>query len=519
MGLFGNSKRRERETELRKRVTVEIPRPTEADKDALTNAKGHNASFRLEMAVRENSLWAVWELLCEGDDANAHIGPLQAAISGKNTDMVKLLLQAGASRQRESSYLMRDAVRYENDEAVELLLTFDARVDGNCLMEALQQGRPDMGERLLETIDQDKRDDAIREMLMDGLKYDKPLAVAWVKDKFPAILDGADLSDIFTAALQSDTDGLKVLGPDWLEKMDVHELARQAIQRDQPKKLLYLLDALNHKLDSADLVQVAIDKNNDHALDLLCRRGAAVTPMHLHSDMITTGQYRNSSEGESEFNRRQALVDRINDVTAQHGYLLSFMIRHNKWRTVEHLLDKEQDWPQDVVENGIVKAAADGAHEMLHALFTKSEKWDAATYEKAVKNARSSTTLRHLDKIRQEVLGEGWKIEGDDTIRRVQNFDSLQGSRQSSFTISHIFNFRSAEVTRVTTINGRDKEYVSFKDFRDHQNDSHIRAAYEKLAKFTAHPPQFDGAHMNTRKRPLRVIKRRNNKGGSYPRF
>ncbi|TNE28780.1 MAG: ankyrin repeat domain-containing protein [Alphaproteobacteria bacterium] len=520
MGLFGNSKKRERETELRKRVTVEIPRPTAADKDALENAKKHSASFRLEMAVRERSLWAVWELLCDGEDVNAHAGPLQAALLDKNNpNMVKMLLQAGASRQKDSSYFMRDAVRYENDAAVDLLHTFGARVDGNCLMEALQQGRPDMAERLLEMIDLDKREEAVAEMLMDGLRYDKPLAVAWVKEKFPFILDNAETADIFTAALQSDAEGLKVLGPDWLEKMDAQELARQAILRDQPKKLLYLLDAMDYKLDHSDLVQASIDQNNDYALDLLRRRGAVVTPLHIHSDMITTGHYRSSGEGEREFERRQALIDRVDDVTGQHGYLLSFMIRHNKWRTVEHLLEKSDNWPQDIVETGILKAAGDGAHEMLHALFTKSDKWDAGTYEKAMKYARNSTTRRQLDKIKQEVLGDGWQIEGDDTVRRVQNFESLPGSRQNSFTISHIFNFRSAEVTRVTSINGKDKEYVSFKDFKDHQNDSHIRTAYEKLARFTANPPQFDGAHMNTRKRPLRVIKRRNNKGGSYPRF
>src|SRR5690606_10519956 len=118
--------------------------------------------------------------------------------------------------------------------------------------------------------------------------------------------------------------------------------------------------------------------------------------------------------------------------------------RYNKWRSVEHLLEKNQNWPQDVIESGIIKAASDGAHEMLHALFTKSDKWDAVTYQTAVKNARNSTTLRHLEKIKQEVLGEGWQIEGEDTVRRVQSFENLPGSRQGSFTISHIFNFSAA---------------------------------------------------------------------------
>lgn len=518
MGLFGNSKRREREAELRKRVTVEIPRPDAGDKAVLNDLKNHSASYRLEMAVMQNNIWAVWELLCEGADVNEHAGPLQSAISGKNPDMVKLLLQAGATRQKESTYFMRDAVRYENDAAVDLLNTFGARIDGNCLMEALQQGRSDMAEHLLGMIDEDKRSSAVLEMLIDGLRYDKPLAVVWVKDKFPDILTGADQGDVFAAVLQGDVDCLNVLGPEWLQKMDAQELARQAILRDQPKKLRYVLDAMNDSLDHAELIQAAIDQNNDYALDALRRSGGKVTPFHIDSDMITTGHYRSSSEGEREFERRKALVDRVDDLTAHRGYLLSSMIRHNKWRTVEHLLEKDQNWPQDIVENGIIKAAGDGAHEMLHALFTKSDKWDAVTYEAAVKNARSSTTLRHLEKIKQEVLGEGWQIEGDDTVRRVQNFENLPGSRQGGFTISHIFNFSAAEVTRVTSVNGKDKEYVSFKDFKDHQNDSHIRTAYEKLVKFTANPPQFDGAHMNTRKRPLRVIKRRN-KGGSHPRF
>lgn len=519
MGLFGNSKRREREAELRKRVTVEIPRPDAGDKAVLNDLKNHSASYRLEMAVMQNNVWAVWELLCEGADVNEHAGPLQSAIAGKNPDMVKMLLQAGATRQKESSYFMRDAVRYENDAAVDLLYTFGARVDGNCLMEALQQGRPDMAEHLLAMIDEDKRDAAVLEMLIDGLRYDKPLAVAWVKEKFPDVLGGADQGDVLTAAMQADADCLKVLGPEWLEKNDVQELARQAVLRDQPKKLRHLLDVMNDKLDHDDLIRTAIEQNNEYALDTLRRSGGKVTAFHIDSDMITSGNYRSSSEGEREFERRKALIDRVEDMTGHRGYLLSTMIRHNKWRSAEYLLEKNRDWPQDVIEKGIVKAAADGAHEMLHALFTKSDKWDAVTYQAALDNARSSTTVRHLEKIKQEVLGDGWQIEGNDTVRRVQNFENLPGSRQGSFTISHIFNFSAAEVTRVTSVNGRDKEYVSFKDFKDHQNDSHIRTAYEKLVRFIPNPPPFEGAHMNTRKRPVRVIKRRNGKGGSYPRF
>jgi len=509
MPLFGNSKRQKREAELGRRVTVEFPAPTDRDKELLKELQSYNAAFRLEHAVSENSLWCVFELLCDGADVNEHAGALQEAIALKdNPDMVKLLLQAGATRQHDSSYYMRDAVRHRNDTAVGLLEEYGAKVDESCILEALQQGRTRMADRLLGMIDADKREKTVRDVLLTGMRYDKPQAVFWVKESHPEILKGTCKDEVFQAAVYGDVGCLRALGADWLKKLDAQELARQAVERSQPKKLSYLMDTVREKLDCDALVQTAISKNQDDILTLLRLRGGKVTVHHVTADMLETGQYRSGGEGEKEFERRRKIIDQIREPTEMRGYLLSNLIRHNKCRSVEYLLQKRQDWPRDVVERGIVGAAADGRTDMLHVLFTKSNLWDAETYASAVKNARNSTVHYHLDKIRGEVLGESWQIESEDTIRRLQSFDQVSG-KQSAISISHIFNFKSCEVARVTTIGNGKKEYVSFKDFREYQNDADIRTAYEKLGRFVVNPPAFEGVHMTSRKRPVRVIKRR----------
>ena len=100
-------------------------------------------------------------------------------------------------------------------------------------------------------------------------------------------------------------------------------------------------------------------------------------------------------------------------------------------------------------------------------------------------------------------------MSSDDTIRRKQKFELGKDSSEK-FILSQVFNFKSAEVVRLITRGYQNDAKVDVKNFQDFQNDNALHEAYNKLVKFSLNPPEFSGAHMQSRTRTARrVVKRR----------
>lgn len=502
--MFGNKKQKEKEAAFRKKISVDIPAPTLRDQELLDYTSMYKTEY-LDYAVQEGSLWCVYQLLLKGADVNYHARPLQDAIRTQQKDMLRLLLQAGADRHKETSYYLRDAIEYSNDDAVDLLLQYDTDIDAHCIFVALKNKRPDLAQRLLSHMDE--KDIVLKDVLRDALDGHNHTAVTWIKDRHPSIWETADSKYFYDAVAEGPIGFFDVLDDADIEKLDVQKLTDDIVKQGDFAKLTLLIDRFDDTLDYQGLMQSAIASNKEPILNVLEAKGAKLTSMNIIIDCIRNRNSRYPGEEEREFETRKKLLSRVtDDVTRTNGYLLSYMMENNKHRTVKHLLQTGQKWPDAVVQKGLVDAARKGYRDVITHLMLETDQWDAQSFHRAMIEGKKSGIVYHLDALKKQILGEDWEIESDDTIRRVQKFETDGGE---GFVLSQIFNFKSAEVIRVTGRSYENKGHVDCKNFRDFQNDNAIHEAYNKLAKFSRNPPAFSGAHLKNSTRTRRVIKRR----------
>jgi len=505
--MFGNRKQKEREAALRKRITVTIPSPTESDKSLFERFK-HSKNDYLDFAVQEDSLWCVFQLLAHGADVNYHAGALQEAIYNKSEDMLRLLLQAGANRHKHDSNYIRDAIRHGNDDIVDLLLRYDAKVGNASVYHAVNQEKYDLAAKVLEKVDDPNA--ALRYVMSEALGYHKISAMTWIQENHKHIWDEVKPERLQEAVQYGSVDFMDMVGEERLREIGVQKLAQKATKKSDVEKLNYLVEHFDEDLDYQDLMQAAAYSKTPEIFEFLESKGARLSALNIILDDIKQGTSRNSDENTSEFEARREMLTRVTEnLTGTGGHILSYMIEHNKWRTVEYLLDNYKGWPDNVIKKGVVTAAKKGKTKLLTALITKTDQWDAESFDQAMEASKVSGVTYHMTKLKQDILGEEWEVSSDDTIRRKQKF-SLGKDSSETFVLSQVFNFKSAEVVRLITRGYQSDAKVDVKNFQDLQNDNALHEAYNKLSKFSLNLPEFSGAHMRTRTRTARrVVKRR----------
>lgn len=209
-----------------------------------------------------------------------------------------------------------------------------------------------------------------------------------------------------------------------------------------------------------------------------------------------TDDYETQRRLKSFSNRYIALL-MPEELTAKNGILLKTALDKKDYDTIAQLMKRDADWPRDLVETYMRDAVYEGDAKTLSLLCQMKQDWQLAFIKdcKTMPSANKRAIDSEVSNIKRSFLGD-WKPQNNSEISR-----SVSAGYA---TITHLFNFKSAQViTSSTTYEGKGTA-LQITNFRDFQNSDEIDEAYAKLCISYDDAPPYKGKDDSTRHHIIR---------------
>ena len=492
--MFGTN-RKKREAELRKKTNVYIPNLTDKDKHLIRLFKSSPHVILLDAAT-EGNVAMIFELMCQGVkvmDEQKNIMMLAIQSDKKSNDVLRLMLQLGARRHEVTASFLEEAIKRDNQEAAELLLEYGSKVDGNCIFVACKAGKYELADKLVASIHTVKKGQYIKGAYFEAIRRNEPEVVKWVENNHRHQI-GYSMSEISKAVHETGRKTLEELSEATFKYIRKEQVAEYYIKNDKTDEFHFLLDKHGNSIDFDTMLACAVKHEKYQIIPMLKNKGAKITAQTVILDMLKSrNDWHQNGEGKEEAARRKRLLQYVDDLTQYDSRLLLHMVRNNKAKTVEYLLQNEKNWDSSVIKDGLAFCAENGYYDVLEKIMLNSKEWNAEDYNRAIDNAVSPNMLRRVKQIKDKILGSGWYVDDNHTVRKEQKFEAANGSNRNIY-LTTIFNFKACEVTKVMRFsNSHNAEDVTHKNFSEYQSDKEINDAYEKLCKFSTNPVKFNG--------------------------
>ncbi len=492
--MFGLG-RKKREAELRKKINMHIPNLTKGDKNFIKTFKTSPHIILSDAAITGN-VAVIFELMCNGTDVAKQaetIMEIAIEVGDTSNDVLKLMLQTGASEQIFNAKFLKKAIQRKNDIAIDLLLEHRSKIDFLCVFEAYRQKNIELADKLVKKLLDISAITCIKDVYLYAIEKNEPDMVKEIEEKYFDIFSFS-VSEMTEALSEAGREVLDIINLKSLNYVKSNELVQNYIENDKIEELFSFADRYEYSLDLDVMLSYAVQHKKHQIVSMLKKRGAKINAQTIILDMLKSRKdWHKKGETKGEFERRKRLFEYVDDLTEYDSRLLVYMIRNNKAKTVEYLLKHEKNWDSNAIKDGILFCAENGYYNVLEAIMLNSQSWDNTDYNIAVDNAVTPNMLKRVEKIRDKVLGSGWYVDDNCTVRKEQQLKEVSSCRMN-MSLTTIFNFKSYEVTKIVRFSNKDKvEDVSYKNFVDYQNDSEIMEAYKRLCKFSKEPVPFNG--------------------------
>ncbi|MBL1146124.1 MAG: hypothetical protein HND56_07105 [Pseudomonadota bacterium] len=188
------------------------------------------------------------------------------------------------------------------------------------------------------------------------------------------------------------------------------------------------------------------------------------------------------------------------ELTAQNGILLKTVVEKRETDLLRNLIQRNADWPHPLVEQKMTDAVYAGDGTILNLLCQMKQDWQIAFIKNCgnMPSANKRNIESEVSSIKRSFM-EDWSARNKNEISRSIRVDSV--------TITHLFNFQSAQlITTTSTYEGKGAA-LEITNFRDVQNGDEIDEAYAKLRIMYDDAPPYKCKDDSTRQH---VIRRRN---------